>query len=221
MFYEMANVLINGLLYVLTTTQVRGKEHFPLHGPFVLASNHIHFLDPPVIGASMPRTIYFMAKTELYANPFAGLIMKWYKAFPVRRGELDLGSFRRAERILRDGGVLGIFPEGTRSKDGQLQPGFAGLGLLAIRRGCPVLPLAISGTNQVLKFPAMLRRPTISITVGKPLWFGEATPKPSRERLSAATTQIMEAIAGLLPLEQRGVYSDFSNSHQIPSVPDN
>jgi 1-acyl-sn-glycerol-3-phosphate acyltransferase len=206
-FYIFANIIIRFLLRLLTSTTVKGLGNIPTQGPLVLVANHINLLDPPVIGALLPRPVHFMAKTELYSVPMFGRIIDGYLAFPVRRGELDLVSLRRAERILRAGDVLGIFPEGTRSKTGQLQPGFDGAALFALRLGCPVLPLGISGTNHVLRFPGILLRPKITVKIGPPINFGKAVTRPTRELLMATTTQIMEAIAALVPVDQRGAYT--------------
>jgi 1-acyl-sn-glycerol-3-phosphate acyltransferase len=217
MFYRFANILIRLFLWLLTNTIIRGRENVPA-GPLILVANHTNLLDPPVLGAMMPRPVRFMAKTELYDLPLFGAVVGWYDAFPVRRGQLDLQALREAQRVVRNGRVLGIFPEGTRSKTGIMQPGFNGAALLALRCGAPVLPVGIAGTDQVLRLPNILMRPRIEVRFGRPLYLGGPSRRNTRADLEVATAQIMQAIAALVPFGRRGVYTDtdIGSEDQIP-----
>jgi 1-acyl-sn-glycerol-3-phosphate acyltransferase len=149
-----------------------------------------------------------MAKYELFQKPLIGWVVKSYGAFPVRRGENDKQSFRKALEILRAGGVLGMFPEGTRSKTGTLQRGHPGAALLAVRGGAPVVPVGLVGTKSILRFPDLFVRPVFEVRIGRP--FTVSTGNSGGDRLSAATDEMMGRIADLLPDEQRGSYSTSS-----------
>src|SRR5712692_6468108 len=140
--------------------------------------------------------------------PFFGAIVKWYGAFPIHRGEVDRESLRKALEVLRDGEALLMAPEGTRSTDGQLQAGHAGLALLATRTRAPILPFAIAGARPVSKNVSRLRRTKVRIAIGKPFTLEPSTPKPNREELAALTDHIMLRLAASLPPEQRGAYKE-------------
>jgi 1-acyl-sn-glycerol-3-phosphate acyltransferase len=125
-----------------------GAERVPLDGGLVVAANHFSWIDPPVLGAACPRTLYFMAKVEAHKVPGLGQLMRSFGAFPVRRGESDRDAVRTMRQIVRDGHALGMFAEGTRQKTGvpgPLQPGAA---MVAINEGAPLIPAAIHGSHE-------------------------------------------------------------------------
>lgn len=206
-FYCFANVVMRLLVRLIARGKVEGLENVPLDGSFILVANHISWLDPPLLGSLLPRDVRFMAKEELFRKPFVGWVVKNYRAFPVRRGEGDKQALRTALDILRTGGVLGMFPEGTRSKNGGLQQGHSGAALLAVKAGAPVLPIAITGTQYVCRFPDMLRRPAFKVKIGQPFNVNLPAGKGSGARLTIAVEEMMVRIADLLPPEHRGVYS--------------
>ncbi len=203
------------LLAATIRLRIVGLEHVPAAGPLVVASNHLHNADPILVGLAMPRPIHFMAKRELFANPALGWMMRRAGAFPVDRGRADRSAIRVAEQRLRRGVAVGLFPEGTRSETASLQPAHAGVGLVAVRSGAPILPVAITGTER-LPFngakaqsggPGCRRRPLrVTIRIGEP--FALPTRADGRPLSSAAATDaIMERISQLLPPEYRAVRS--------------
>ena len=122
---------------------VKGAEKVPLNGPLIITSNHIAFSDPAVIAASCPRTVHFMAKSELFMNPFKAAFMRNMNAFPVKRNHFDRAAIRRGEQIIKNGWVLGVFPEGRRVKNSSPTEAKNGVAYLARLTGADVLPVCI------------------------------------------------------------------------------
>ncbi|UTE76166.1 1-acyl-sn-glycerol-3-phosphate acyltransferase [Rossellomorea sp. KS-H15a] len=143
--YTFARGLVKSILSPLYRIEVKGLEHFPEDGGVLLCANHIDNLDPPVVGISAPRPVSFMAKEELFNVPVLGKLLPDLRAFPVKRGMSDREALRKGLKILKHGDVLGLFPEGTRSKTGQIGKGLAGAGFFALRSEAYVVPCAIIG----------------------------------------------------------------------------
>jgi 1-acyl-sn-glycerol-3-phosphate acyltransferase len=202
-FYELSGILARFLIWLLGRLELYGVENIPRSGPVILAANHLSNADPVIVAAVLPRATVFMAKEELLKIPGMVWVVKNYGSFTVRRGAADREAIRRALEALEHGRALGVFPEGTRSRSGALGEPHAGVGMLALRTGAPVVPIAISGTDQVSPTKMLWRRPRIVVRIGEPM--------PS-ERMSGAlrgaaheyTERVMEAIAALLPEAQRG-----------------
>jgi 1-acyl-sn-glycerol-3-phosphate acyltransferase len=180
-----------------------------MDGPLIVASNHLNNADPPMIALALPRDFTFMAKQEMIDWPVLGWLLKTYGAFPVRRGEADIAALRDASAIVNGGGALVMFPEGTRSRTGQMTQGHSGTGLIALRTGAPVLPVAITGTYGH-SWPWIFLKPRsvkhVTVTIGEPFH----VPPVQRINSAAAaeaTDFIMRRIAALLPPELRGVYA--------------
>ncbi len=206
LFYDAATTLMKVLLIALTRWRVKGKENVPRKGPLIIVANHHNLIDPPLLSASVPRRINFMAKEELFRSRKVRAIMQGYGAFPVRRGQLDRVAMRRALAALQNGGVLGMFPEGKRSPNAQLQSPQPGTSLLAARSGVPVLPVGITGSERVKGIGFIRHRPRITVTIGRPFLLPHAGDKLTRSRLAQHSDLIMEHIAELLPESYRGVY---------------
>jgi len=174
-----------------------GLHHIPREGAFILISNHMSFLDPPLIGTYIPREVVMMSKIENFEKPIIGQIVRWYGAFPIRRGVGDIRALKQALRLLRDGQVLYLAPEGTRSPTHRL----------ALQANVPVVPVAIWGQEQWRKAWPRLRRPDVYIHVGRPFWLQAEQRRPLREVLQALTDAAMCRLAHLLPPQYRGVYA--------------
>ena len=204
------------LAWTLTRIYVRklevvGKENLPLEGPLILASNHLNNADPPMIALAIrPRYPMFMAKREMIRWPILGPAFRLFGAFPVRRGEADLSALRAATGVIEGGALLVMFPEGTRSRTGGLTEGHPGTALIALRTGVPVMPVAITGSENI-GWPWLFLKPRsvphIRVVLGEPFRV------PPVERINSEATAeahrlIMSRIAALLPPEYRGVYAD-------------
>jgi len=131
---------------LLTRLRVYGRERVPMDGGLVVASNHFSWIDPPVLGAAIPRTLYFMAKVEAHRVPGLGQLMRSFGAFSVRRGESDREAVRTMRQLVRDGHALGLFAEGTRQRSGVPGPVQPGAAMVAINEEVPVICAAIYGS---------------------------------------------------------------------------
>lgn len=130
--------------------KIRGVENLPFEGPVILAINHVSLWDPIVAACSITRPVSFMAKEELFTIPLLGPIIRRLGVFPVKRGQGDISAIRQSLKILKEQRVLGLFPEGTRSKTGELQKGLPGVALLMDKGKATVLPIKLSGTQHLL-----------------------------------------------------------------------
>ncbi len=206
-FYWLTTRLMRLVVWTFGRYEVVGRERVPRTGPLLVVANHLHNADPPLLGASIPRRIRFMAKQELFARRPWGFFIRLFGAFPVRRFEADLQALRRAEQLLREGWAVGMFPEGHRSHGRGLQTPFPGTALLALRSGASVLPVAITGT-EVIRSPAVLfKKPRIRVVIGEPFTLPTAG-RITSETVHAATEEIMRRIAALLPPAYRGIYRE-------------
>ena len=183
---------------------VVGLEHVPPHGAAILAGNHISWVDPVLLACWLTpatgRPISWMGKAEALRWPIVGAFLRANGVFGVRRGAADLEAFRLAERVLGEGRLLGIYPEGTRSRDGRLAPFREGAALLALRSGAPVLPVAVSGTDRLWRRGSLLPRRVdqIRLAIGAPLRLERGEGRAS---VQEATEQLRAAVAALLPEE--------------------
>ncbi|MFK2824228.1 lysophospholipid acyltransferase family protein [Bacillus sp. B190/17] len=162
-FYSIAKNTVKSILMPLYRIEVIGREHVPKEGGVLLCSNHISNLDPPVVGITSARPISFMAKEELFHAPVFGKMLKHLKAFPVKRGMSDREALRKGLQILKEGNVLGLFPEGTRSKTGEVGQGLSGAGFFALRTNAHVIPCAIIGPYKLFSKLKVVYGPPINM----------------------------------------------------------
>lgn len=186
--YPFGKALCSSIFSPLYRIQVIGKENFPKEGGVLLCSNHISNIDPPVVGITCPRTVHFMAKEELFHVPVLKNILPNVNAFPVKRGMSDREAFRTALKHLRNGNVVGLFPEGTRSKNGELGKGLAGAGFFALKGNAHVIPCAIIGPYKPFR--------RLKVVYGKPL---DVTPyREQKASAEEVTAVIMDEIRKLI-----------------------
>jgi 1-acyl-sn-glycerol-3-phosphate acyltransferase len=180
--------------------QVFGQENVPSEGGCLLVSNHLAQIDSFLLLHVSPRHISFMAKEEIFNHPASDYYCRHLGAFPVHRDRVDRWALKHAlHEVLGKGYVLGIYPEGGRSGQKQLQAAKVGPAYLAIKSKRPLIPIAINGTHRVCKQWWPLRAP-VTVRFGEPLY---ALPGESPQEL---TERMMGSIASMLPLEMRGVY---------------
>ncbi|MHB0997891.1 MAG: lysophospholipid acyltransferase family protein [Armatimonadota bacterium] len=179
--------------------KVIGRENIPKTGGIILAPNHISHVDPPAVTMAVPRQVHFMAKEELFKVPVIGWVLTKSGSFPVRRGSADRKAIKNALNLLAEGKVLCLFPEGKRSADGNLQDPEIGLGMIALKAGVPVIPVAIIGSNKMLpKNAKMLKRHRITMIFGKPITFDDlGESRETRTGMEEVGKRVMSAIADL------------------------
>ncbi|OPY58924.1 MAG: 1-acyl-sn-glycerol-3-phosphate acyltransferase [Pelotomaculum sp. PtaU1.Bin035] len=189
MFYCFARFICRVILAVFRRWEVRGAMNIPAEGGLILVVNHISYWDPVVVGCAIDRKVHFMAKSELFNVPLLGPVILALGTFPVRRDKSDRTAVRTAIKLLEEGHVVGVFPEGTRSRTGELLKPHRGAAMLAMKAGVPMLPVAVSGTKGFFS--------KIIVNMGKPLLYGKRE-RVSRNELENAGVHVMTLIAGLL-----------------------
>jgi 1-acyl-sn-glycerol-3-phosphate acyltransferase len=218
--YRLGNVALRAIVRAIARLRSEGDfAAIPRTGPLIVASNHASSADPVLITSflsqAIDRPINWLGKRELLEFGPAGWAFRIAAIHPVDREAADLEAFRSAMRILEAGQVLAIFPEGTRSRDGSLQPVREGAGMLAIRSGAPVLPVAVVDSDRMWPRGHLLPKSgkTVTVRYGAPFTLADelaarGAPTRGRAATEAATHLIMTRIAALLPARQRGVYAD-------------
>lgn len=207
--YNVSRTVARLLVPLFAKLHTEGLERIPAEGPVVLALNHIHWMDIPLSAMRVRRHTHFMAKIELFQIPILSFIIARVGTFAVRRGEGDREALRVAERLLSEGEVVVIFPEGHRSGDGNLAAGHPGAALIALRANVPIVAVSISGTQQIFKgLRYGFWAPRVTIHYSEPFTLAQAGGKRSRESLAQATDTIMRQIAAGLPPQNRGAYAD-------------
>jgi 1-acyl-sn-glycerol-3-phosphate acyltransferase len=210
-------------LYLLATLikplfcrlRIEGAEHVPPTGGCVVVCNHTRGPDFVVLGYAAPRQVYYMAKIEIFAwHPLLTKLFNAVGTFPVHRGKGDVSAIETAVEVAREGHVLGMFPEGTRSRSGQLQRGKSGAARIAMMAGVPVVPAVVVNSAQMLpNLFKLRRRPQVIARFGPPLTL---TGDPDDQVEARQNTErIMYAMAALLPPELRGVYSEMENVEPV------
>lgn len=191
MLYSFGKFLFKIIFRVFFRYQVTGANNVPDKGPVIVCANHMSYWDPPLVGVSLKRQVHFMAKEELFRIPLLGSALRGIGTFPVKRGTADPSAIRQAARLLRDGRVMGIFPEGTRVRPGTTGKHYHGAALLASWTKAPVVPLGIQGPYRFFK-PVIVR-------IGTPIDFGAEVTSGDRDSdLEAMTQRIMAGIYALI-----------------------
>jgi 1-acyl-sn-glycerol-3-phosphate acyltransferase len=183
--------------------EIEGEEYLPRAGGAVVACNHTRGPDYVIVGYASPRQIFYMAKAEIFAyHPWLVRLVTMAGAFPVQRGQADQQAIEQAVAMVRDGHLLGMFPEGTRSRDGRLQKAKLGVARIALGAGRPIVPVVVINSETVLRDVLKFRRrPLVVVRFGPPIAALEG------EDLQALTDRVMHQMAQLLPPERRGYYA--------------
>ena len=195
-----------GTLRLFSDWSVHGEENVPPMGPLIVVANHVSNFDPPLVSASFPRRIWFLAKKELFKGPGRWFFTA-YGAHPVNRSATDPRAYRWAlEKLATDQCVM-IFPEGTRSRTGAMKKAQPGVVRLAMKSQAAIVPVGITGTNGK-NSPLHVFRPTgrLRINIGRAFTLPDIEGRPSAAVLQSMTDMIMGRIAMMLPSEYQGVY---------------
>ena len=189
-------------------------DQIPRQGPLIIVFNHVNLVDGPVLLNKLSnRQVAIMAKIETWNNHFLAAVLDGWDGIPVRRGEADLEAFRKAQKVLAEGKILIISPEGTRNEFKGLSHGHAGVTLLATRSGAPILPIGLYGHRGFWKrMRWVIKRVPVDFKVGKPFSLdlhGESLSKDNRQQI---TDEIMYKLAEVLPPDYRGDYADLSKA---------
>jgi 1-acyl-sn-glycerol-3-phosphate acyltransferase len=174
--YWVIKIVVTPVLRVCCRIKVEGKEHLPRSGPVILASNHRSFLDSIFIPLLVPRRVTFVAKAEYFDDPKTAWFFRGVGQIPIRRegGSASERALESATEVLEAGGVFGIYPEGTRTRDGKLHRGHTGVARLALRTRAPIIPVGIIGSDEVQPIDSKLPRlfKTVRIRFGEPIELG-------------------------------------------------
>jgi 1-acyl-sn-glycerol-3-phosphate acyltransferase len=207
MLYAVLKPIAVALMRLLFRLEMINPGLVPATGPVLIVSNHVSVLDPPLVGGSAPRPLFFMAKEELFRIPLFGRLIRGLNARPVRRDGSDMRALKAALGLLQEGRAILVFPEGTRGEEGRpLREGKPGVGMLAVLSGAPVVPVYVSGSGTALPRGRALPRPTkVRVTFGPPLIFKtegkregkRAGDEGRKEAYREAAQEMMRAIAQL------------------------
>jgi 1-acyl-sn-glycerol-3-phosphate acyltransferase len=198
MLYAILKPFTAAVMRLLFRLDAVGAEQVPRTGAALIVSNHSSVLDPPVVGAVLPRPLSFLAKAELFAIPLFGRLIRALNARPVRRGAADPAALRTALKVLEEGGALLMFPEATRGQEGELREPRPGAGMLAMMSGATVVPTYLSGTGHAWPRGQRFPRPAkVRVHFGKPMRFEPDDRADRKSQYLAASRQMMAAIATL------------------------
>ena len=203
---KICNFIQKKILNTFAEFHIEGLNNIPTHGPLIFVANHQAYVDPSLISVISPRKVNFVAKSEVFKFLPLALLLKSYGAHPIKRNRLDLNFFRWAIKILDNGEVLCLFPEGTRS-NGVLKKGLPGIVHLAVRSGVNIVPVGIEGTNKNQGISGVLfPRGKIIVKVGKAFKFEKSNKSLPKDATDVILDKIMNNIAELIPSYMRGIY---------------
>lgn len=192
MGYKIVRAVLDFLFFGIFRLHVEGRENVPQTGAIIVAPNHKSDWDPPLIGVAFnTRIIHYMAKEELFKNPFLGWLIRQFGTFPVKRGTVDRAAIRQAIRELKAGNPLGIFPEGTRIQRDGLGRFHSGMASLALMTGTPVVPVAVIGSRWLPH-----RKGPLAVLIGKPV--AVKKQRPTDEKVAELNEVIKGKIQGLM-----------------------
>lgn len=178
---------------------VVGKERLQFEGGALLVCNHASFLDPPLAGVALDQDIYFLARKSLMSNPLAKAVYKAWNSIPVDQDKPDMSSLKAVIRLLKQGEKVLVFPEGSRTADGNLQEGQPGVGLIVSKAQVPVIPMRLFGTREALPLGGSMFQPSeITLVVGEP-WYYDASrySETGKDLYSAISRDLMAEVEKL------------------------
>lgn len=207
LIWDLVKPIVRVLFWLLTRRQIKREKNPIPQGPLIIVANHVSMVDVPLLGISLPRRIAFMGKQELFRSRVQSFLWRSLGGFPVHRGQFDREALRKANEQLKKGWALGVFPEGKRSPNAQLQPPYPGAAFVAFHTAAPILPVGIVGTEKFRNMTWIFRRPRLTVNIGEPFTLPSIEGKLTSAQLDSLTDFIMERVAELLPENYRGVYA--------------
>ena len=196
-WYLLGYSLSKTLAKTFFNYRVIGAENMIEEGPCIIAANHCSYLDPPLVGVACQRAIHYLARKSLLDIPVLGPILPQLNVIPVDQKNADRSALMGAIRVVKNGGAVLIFPEGSRSWDGDLQTAQPGIGMIVAKTGAPVVPVRVFGTFETYPRGATLPRlSSIKVAIGKRLTFSDADFVPNKD-YAACSRSIMNAIGRL------------------------
>ncbi len=206
LLYKLGRPLARFCFGTFGRLEVIGEENVPPRGPLILACNHLAFTDPPLLVAAIPRSLHFMGKRELFANPLGRFIMRGFHVFPYDRGRASTDTLRTLLGLLEQDRTVVVFPEGTRSKNHALQEAQLGIVYLAIKSQAPILPVGVTGTQNMRAWRMPFPLCRLTANIGPPFSLPTMEGRTPRPVMQGMLRMIMERVAMQLPPEHRGVY---------------
>jgi 1-acyl-sn-glycerol-3-phosphate acyltransferase len=196
--YRAGHMLCTAVAELAFRLKIHGRENLIEEGPAILASNHASYLDPPLVGVACRKEIFYLARKSLFEKPVLGPLLARVNCIPIDRDRGDVAAVRAILRLLKEGKRTLVFPEGTRSRDGKLQPARGGLGLIIAKSLAPVVPVRIFGSYAALPRSGGIHFSQVTMVVGKPLIFTKAD-LGTDERLAyqVLSDRVMATIAAL------------------------
>jgi 1-acyl-sn-glycerol-3-phosphate acyltransferase len=190
---------LNPILKVLFRLESKGTENIPRRGGVIFAAHHESYLDPVVVGTASPRQIIFLAREELFQfNSLFAMLISKLNAIPISREQLQISTFKKSLEILKEGKVLLLFPEGTRSPAGTIAEGEKGVGLIAAKTNVPVIPVMIKGSGEAMPRNKKGISPhKISVVFGKPLYFKQSEVTDKKDSYQKFSDRVMDEMRKL------------------------
>ena len=206
--YDLSNTAFKIVLYLFAKLTISGKERVPQVGPIIVASNHLSIIDPAIVAQAIPGRVRWLAKNSLFKNLVVRKFLTAYGAHAITRSGHDSNAIRWSIDMLSNNEIVGVFPEGTRHHNG-MHMGLNGCALLALQTGAPVIPVGITGTEDLdnlwrLVFPTG----KIHIAIGEPFVPDNLNSTPTKGELESTTRLIMHRIASTLPEAYQGIYRE-------------
>jgi 1-acyl-sn-glycerol-3-phosphate acyltransferase len=211
-FRLLAHRALRAALPLLLHLEVVGRHNLRHSGPLLVVTNHLAHVDVPLVMSLFDRPIEGLVAADVMFDSRVGVLLRWYGAIPVQRGEIDRTALRRALEVLRQGGILGLAPEGRISRTGALERGRSGAAYLASLAGVPLQPVALTGTQHAYAAWRRLRRPRVRVRIGPP--FALPQTQAQRRDLAHTTELVMLSLACLLPPAYRGEYARYEAAHE-------
>jgi len=209
-WYRFVWVVVSALAHTLCRIEKHGWSNVPETGPLIMVSNHLHLFDPPLVAAGMHyREDIKVLVAEKWGETWpANWLLRSMGAIFVRRGEVDREALNKILAELGQGGIVGLAPEGTRSRTGTMQRAKPGIAYLAIKADVPILPIGVSGQNSVIAGWMRLRRPRVVVRIGQPFKLEPVHGRQKSQKFQARSDEVMRRVAVLVDEELRGVYTD-------------